>query len=152
MNDPDDNHPLTGNGRPDSTNPEPLQNFVEGLSRKIGSEFGRVSSHEKKREVKREIARQLGVEETYVPQIRSSANDSDAARQARRKVRDRYWELRRVGKIVEDGEVAEQTERFNEWVERLIAHTRGEECFYSEDIPHANWVEGEPSGDPSEEG
>ncbi|MCS4155057.1 hypothetical protein GGQ03_002351 [Salinibacter ruber] len=130
--------------------PDSLQNFVEGLSEKIGSEFGRVSTHEGKREVKREIARELGVEDEYILQIQSSVTDSDASRRARWEVRRRYRELRSEGKIVEAGEVAEQTKRFREWNEQINAHLRGEECFYSEDLPHADWVQGGPSSDPGE--
>lgn len=138
------------NAQNSSTSPDPLQNFVEGLSEKIGSEFGRVSTHEGKREVKREIARELGVEDSFVPRIHSTLDDDEATVEARWKVNGRYDELLSEGKIVEGGEVAEQTRRFRQWSERLSAHLRGEECFYSEDLPHADWVQGEPSSDPSE--
>lgn len=143
---PDQNTPNS------STSPDSLQNFVEGLSEKIGSEYGRVSTSEEKREVEREIARELGVEDSFVPRIHSTVDDDEATFEARCKVSSRYNELLSEGKIVEAGEVAKQTRRFREWNERISAHLRGEECFYFEDLPHADWVLEEPSSDPREGG
>lgn len=123
---------------------DPLQNFVEGLSEKMWSELGRVSTAKEKREVKREIARELGIERVYVPQAHSSVNDSEDTSQARYKVRSRYNDLLSEGKVVEVGEVDAQTKRTKEWNERLNAHLRGEDCFHSEDHPHADWPLEEP--------
>ncbi|WP_263835309.1 hypothetical protein [Salinibacter sp.] len=145
MANPSDSDPSHENSSSNPANPDPLQNFVDGLSGEIGSEFGRISSHDEKREVKREIARQLGMEEAWAPEIRSSVDNDENTFLARVKVSARYNELLSEGRIVEAGEVAEQTKRFNEWLERIDAHVRGEECFYSEDIPHADWVQGKPS-------
>lgn len=146
----------------DSDNPEnpgPLRRFVEGLSEKIGPEFKRIADPEEKREVKREIAHELGVEEAYTPHIRSTINGSEDTLQARWEVDRRYDELRSNGKIVEVGEAAEQTKRFEEWIEEIKAELSTEEC--SEDSARAecseppdrdevDWGPGVPQIDPSD--
>lgn len=138
---------LSKGARPDNpVNTGVLRNFVQGLKEKIGPDFGRVCNREEEREVKREIARELGVEDDYEPERWPAPDGSSAADQAGRKVRSRYNELKRQGRIEEGGALTE----LREWNERLNAHLRGEECFFDEDNPHVDWVQEEPSEDPSE--
>lgn len=123
-----------------------LQGFVQSLKEKIGPDFGRVCTHEEKREVKRDIARELGVEQEYDPERWPDPADSGAAAQAGWRVRNRYNELKRQGKIEEGGGLTE----LREWNERIDAHLSGEECFHSEHALYAEWPLEEPSGDPSD--
>lgn len=129
-------------------NLEALQKFAQGLKEKIGPDFGRVCTLEEERETKREIARELGVEDEYDPEPWPDLEDSDAAKQARRKVNARYDELEAQGRIVKAGELA----ALYELSAKIDAHLSGEECFYSEDDPNADWVKGDPPGDPSADG
>lgn len=123
-----------------------LRNFMEGLQEKLGPDHRTISTREEKREVKREIACEIGVDDDYVQCRWPSLDESEEIRTARRKVNSRYNELLDTGRIEENGQLAERAE----WVERIDAHLKGEECFYSEDNPHADWVLEDPQGDPSD--
>jgi hypothetical protein len=116
----------------DFFNSKALQNFLEGLEEKIGPNYGRISSHDEKIEVKRDIARDLGLEDTYSPRVDTSPDDDWDVHLARCDVNTRYDELLNQGKIQEVGEAAEQTKKTKEWFERIDAHLRGEKCIGSD--------------------
>lgn len=132
---------------PSDPNVGALINFLDGVQEKMDTNFGRITSLKDEREVKREIARELRVEDDYTQERWPPIDESDDASEARRKVETRYSELRRKGMIEEVGNLAE----LKEWSEKISAHLRGEECFWSEDLPHAHWhgdsVEDSSDGD-----
>ena len=78
-----------------------LSDFLEGVEEKIGLRF-QATTLEEKRQVKREIARKLGVEEHYHGNVFLGINsDGDEGVEAYVAVEERYERLRKEGKIRE---------------------------------------------------
>jgi hypothetical protein len=77
----------------DPTSPDALEDFLDGLEEKIGPDFGTISSREEMREVKTEIAREMGVAEEYHPNVLEAINEhGDDGREAYEAVEERYEE------------------------------------------------------------
>lgn len=106
-----------GSTRNDFTNAEALSKFAEGVAAKIGSNYGEVTTLEERREVKKGIARELGVGEKYVHNVFAAANEDlkegkHERLDARRLVEERYTELRKEGRVQESPSLAEREPLF----------------------------------------
>lgn len=84
------------------TSGEALRHFMDGMKERLGPNTT-VTSTKEKRELKRRIARKMGVEEEYHPNLFTAYNQAgEDAIEALRSVEDRYDELLNAGKIEED--------------------------------------------------
>jgi hypothetical protein len=77
-----------------------LSNFLAGVEEKMGRSIGTITSRSEKREAKREIARELNVEEVYHPNVFIAINRGEA--KAHRAVENRYKRRFEEGRINED--------------------------------------------------
>lgn len=104
---------------PDDLDPSSLSDFLDGISEKMGAEYGRVDTRQERREVKEQIARELGVEEEYTANVYAATNEdlsegTDERRKARAAVEERYERLVEAGKIQEAAELEEAESVFEE--------------------------------------
>lgn len=107
----------------DPTSPDALEDFLDGVEEKIGPDFGTISSREEMREVKTEIAREIGVEEEYHPNVLEAINEhGDDGREAYEAVEERYEEHLHAGRIQE---APDWDDSFEEWNRMLDQHHRG---------------------------
>jgi len=114
----------------DPTSPDALEGFLDGLEEKIGPDFGMISSRSEMRDVKTEIAREMGVADEYHPNLFSAIEEhGEEGRDAHVAVEERYDALCRQGKIQKDPDWENPLE---EWAAEINAHLEGQNTIYSD--------------------
>jgi hypothetical protein len=112
----------------DPTSSDALNHFLNGVEKKMESDFGMISSQAEKREAMRQIAQDLDLEDDYVPPTKARVNEDEETFAARWKVQMRYTELLEEGEIREDPEWDDPAKELNR---RLNRYLEGEDTIYS---------------------